>query len=74
MVAFGTVKEGDVLYDVHRERAGNTAMTRLGCWEVKIISVDPKTKTAMASWNGNEARRYYEHDLKRLRRSRPKDK
>jgi len=65
-VAFSKLKPGLVLLDIHRERMGNTKMQRLGCWHVRVISVDDKARTALCSWNGNPARLYRERDLRRL--------
>lgn len=73
MVAPNTVKAGDTLYDVHRERMGNTRMSRLGCWPVFIVEVYPDG-SALARWNGNAPRKYCPMQLKRLRRSKPKAK
>ena len=72
MVAFSTIKVGDVLFDCHMTKMGNTNANRLGCWDVKILSIDPETRVAMASWNGNAPRRYSERQIKPLRRSKPK--
>lgn len=71
MVAFATIKPGDVLYDVHRTKMGNTTRSRLGCWPVKVVEIDIEKRSAMCSWNGNPPTRYYERQLDRLRRSRP---
>jgi hypothetical protein len=70
MVAFSTVKPGDVLWDCHRTRMGNTTMSKMGAWTVKIISVDPEKRTAVASWNGNRPTIYHERHIKALRRTR----
>ena len=65
-VAFSKLKPGLVLLDIHRERMGNTRMQRLGCWNVRVISVDDTARTALCSWNGNPARLYRERDFKKL--------
>jgi hypothetical protein len=72
MAAFDKIKPGDVLYDVHRQRMGNTTMARLGCWSVRVIEVNREERTALCSWNGNPPSTYREHSIKRLRRSKPK--
>lgn len=74
MVSFDKIKVGDVLYDVHRTTMGNTKMSRLGWWEVRVFSIDAKNRTAVVSWNGNPQRMYNERSIKRLRRSKPKEK
>jgi hypothetical protein len=70
MVAFSTIKQGDELWDCHRHKMGNTTMTQMGAWRVKIISVDESARTVMASWNGNRPEVYSEYRLQRLRRTR----
>ncbi len=40
MASFDRIKPGDVLYDVHRTKMGNTTMSRLDCWEVRVVSVE----------------------------------
>lgn len=74
MVAFNKVNDGDVLYDCHRMRMGNTTMSRMGTWIVNVIKVDRDKRTALVSWNGNRPQTYCERDIERLRRSRPKER
>jgi hypothetical protein len=74
MPKFDTVKPGDVLYDVHRARMGNTTMSRLDYWAVYVESVDYDNYTAMCKWNGNPAQMYCKRRIERLRRSKPKAK
>jgi hypothetical protein len=66
------VKPGDVLYDVHSERMGNTTMRRLGWWRVYIVSVAEDGRSVMARWNGNPEKKYYRQDVARWRLSIPK--
>lgn len=68
---FEKIKPGMILFDVHSHRRGNTTMTTMGCWEVFIESVDVEKRTAMARWNGNPARKYFERDLNSLREKKP---
>lgn len=77
MVAFSALKPGDVLYDVKRQKMGNTTMSRTVVYEVRVIDVsvdlaDPFKTYAMVSWNGNAPRKYRPCDFERLRRSKPK--
>lgn len=74
MASFDRIKVGDVLYDVHREKMGNTNMTRLGCWEVRVVEIDTEKRQALCSWNHNPPRWYTERGLSKLRRSKPKVK
>jgi hypothetical protein len=52
------VKVGDILHDVHTERMGNTTMRREGHWTARVTEVAEDGSWAMASWNGNPAKRY----------------
>ena len=72
MPKFHTVKAGDILYDVHRERMGNTTMSRLGCWTVEVIDIDHEEGRATVRWNGNRPQTYFVRQIERLRRSIPK--
>jgi len=71
VASFDRIKPGDVLYDVHRQRMGNTTMSRLACFTVEVVSVDRVGRTAECRWNSNPPRTYFEHSIKRLRRSKP---
>lgn len=59
MIKIESLKAGDVLYDVHSERSGNTTMRREGVWECFVRAVDPAGKWVEISWNGNPARRFH---------------
>ena len=70
-IKFDKITPGMVLFDIHRERASNTMMTRLGCWEVRVISVDAERRTARVSWNGNREETWYAVRLQRLFAKKP---
>ena len=70
-IKFEKITPGMTLFDIHRERAGNTTMTRLGCWEVKVRSVDAEKRTAVVSWNGNREEVWYAQRLQRLYAQKP---
>jgi len=71
-VKYETIRAGDVLYDVHRVKMGNTTMSRLGWWPVYVESICDGG--AMVRWNGNPARFSSKRNLSKLRRSQPKAK
>ena len=58
MIKIQSLKPGDVLYDVHSERAGNTTRRREGVWECYVRAVDPNGQWVEISRNGNPARRF----------------
>lgn len=67
------IKVGDVLYDVHSCRIGNTTIRSVGVWPVRILDLHPETQSATVSWNGNDdrPRRYFRRDLAKLRAKEP---
>ncbi len=71
-IVFDRVKAGDVLYDVHREKMGNTTLSRVGCWPVRVLEVNQAEGWAVVSWNGNAAKKWWRSRVERLRRSPPK--
>jgi hypothetical protein len=67
-ISWNKITTGDVLLDIHRYRMGNTRMTKLGCWSVKIVSMNSVTETAMCSWNGNPPTMWTRRRLEKLYR------
>jgi len=70
-VKYETIKAGDVLWDVHKYRMGNTTMRAWGSWEVKVEKLTPYG--AICSWNGNASEQWSKRRLAKLRRSPRKD-
>lgn len=66
MASIEKIKPGQVLHDYHKVTMGNTTMRQTAHYTVKVIEVDLEHRRALCSWNGNEARWYSEHDLKRF--------
>jgi hypothetical protein len=73
-IKFELVKVGDVLYDRHRTTMGNTKITRLGEWEVRVIEIDHKNRRALISWNSNPSRWVTARHVERLFRSSMRSK
>jgi len=65
-ISFDKLVPGMRLHDVHSYRMGNTTMSALGCWPVRVISVDSVNRRAMVSWNGNPPESWGERRLRRL--------
>ena len=61
------IQPGQILYDYHSVRAGNTTIRKEGHWFVEVIEVDLKNRKALCSWNGNPAKWYYEKGIKALK-------
>ena len=69
---FEKIKPGMLVYDVGRQRLGNTTLSTVVVWSVKIISVDAEKRTVEASWNYNPAHTYSDRDYKKWRAVAPK--
>ena len=65
-IKFEKITPGMQLLDIHRERAGHTTMTRVGCWHVDVVSVDAERRTAVVRWNGNREEVWSAGRLSRL--------
>lgn len=55
-VSFETIKSGDILYDCHRHKLGNTTMSVMGVWHVYIREINLEKREVLTSWNGNPAK------------------
>jgi len=65
------LKPGSTVYDVGRQKMGNTTMTTVTVWPVQIIEIDEATNSVIASWNGNPRRRYRETEWSKWRLQKP---
>lgn len=65
------MKPGMTVYDVHRHKMGNTTMSTVGVWPVKIVSVDMENRAVTASWNWNAPRVYFEREATKWRERKP---
>ncbi len=71
MATIRNLKEGQILWDKHRYKMGNTNVRTWGVWRVRVIEIDPNHQFIVASWNGNEAKRMYEYQVKKLKVKEP---
>lgn len=69
-IKFERVKEGDVLWDYHSERAGNTTMRRWGNWPVKVVKLEERhgLPGAVVKWNYNREEWWGARRISKLRR------
>jgi hypothetical protein len=68
---FGHLEPGLTVYDVGRQKMGNTTLSTVAVWHVTIVSVDADSQSVMASWNGNPAKRFYKYAWSKWRLKRP---
>lgn len=71
MATISKIKAGQVLYDKHKYKMGNTTMKAWGVWPVFVKEVDPDGKFIIASWNGNKPRKMFEKEVSKLRVKEP---
>jgi hypothetical protein len=65
------IKEGMTLYDVHKSKMGNTRRSSYGTYPVRVIKLDPTTRSATVSWNNNPPTVYNEQKLSKLKQEKP---
>lgn len=65
------MQPGQVVYDVHSHKMGNTTINTVGVWSVKIISINLEKQTVQASWNSNAERTYYHNSWSKWRGKKP---
>lgn len=58
MASISNLQVGQILYDVHRTKCGNTTFTREAVFPVKVISIADDQRSIVASWNSNQPRKY----------------
>jgi hypothetical protein len=71
MATISKIKVGQILYDKHKYRMGNTTIMTYGLWKVYVKEVDPNGKFIIASWNGNKPTIMYEYQVKKLKVKEP---
>lgn len=71
-IKYEMIQPGMTLYQKKRQKAGNTTISYDAVFSVRIVSVDPATRTAVASWNSNPAKKWYERELRKLYANPPK--
>jgi hypothetical protein len=67
MICFDRVKVGDILYDCHKQRMGNTTMRAMATFKVAVL--EKHEDHCMVSWNYNRPERYDRRRIESLRRT-----
>lgn len=68
---FEKLQPGMTVYDVGRHKMGNTTLTTVSVWSVRIISVDAEKRSVVASWNSNAPRTFYENATSKWKAQKP---
>lgn len=74
MATITKLTEGQVLYQVKRQKMGNTTASRGALYTVRVVSIDPDGQFIMGSWNNNPARKYRLGDIAKLKVNKPEPK
>ncbi len=68
---FEKLKPGMTLYDVVRHKMGNTTLTTVAVFAVRVLEVDAERRRVVASWNSNAPRTFYAHNVAKWREKPP---
>ena len=68
---YNSLIQGGTYYTVTRHKMGNTTISTVSVHAVIVISLDSVRETVIASWNGNTPQKYYEHQYKKWRKTKP---
>lgn len=60
-----------MVYDVQRQRMGNTSMRTTSVFRVHIREIDPEGNWVVASWNGNAYRKFYKGSVAKWKENKP---
>ena len=72
MAKIPKLEVGQILYDKHKYKMGNTTMRAWGLWTVKVLEIDPEHRFIVASWNGNKPEKMYQQRVGKLKVKKPK--
>ena len=68
---FEKIKPGMRVYDVGRQKMGNTNVSTIAVWPVYIVSVDEEKRSVVARWNGNSERTFRESTYSKWKDKEP---
>ncbi len=74
MATIEKLKVGQTLYELRRQKMGNTNVSRKACFDVYVREIAEDKRSVMASWNGNPPRRYNAREVAKLRVKKPEKK
>ena len=50
---------GQIVYEISKGKMGNTTVSTVRIYDVKIVSIDLENGVVIAKWNCNPERKYY---------------
>ena len=71
IMKFEKLKPGMLVYDVQRRKMGNTTISTVCVWPVRIVSVDADGKKVVVSWNGNPEETFSLRSAEKWREKHP---
>lgn len=71
MATISKLNVGQVIYDKHKYKMGNTTIRTWGLWTVKVLEIDTEFRWIKASWNGNQAKTYYQTQVSKWKVKKP---
>ena len=71
-MTFDKLKPGTVVWDVQRRKMGNTTISTVCVYAVRVYDSDPEKQTVMASWNSNPIEKFHKGTWSKWRLKEPK--
>ena len=68
---FEKLAVGMTVYDVGKTQMGNTTIKTVSVWPVRIVSIDEKARSVVASWNFNKPQTFYRRSIEKWREKEP---
>jgi len=62
---------GQIVYEISKGKMGNTTVSTVRIYDVKIVSIDLENGVVIAKWNCNPERKYYSRSWNKWRDSKP---
>lgn len=66
-----SLKPRQVVYDVRRQKMGNTTISTVVVFQVVIKEVDPEQRFVIALWNNNPPNKCYRASVSRWKAKKP---
>jgi hypothetical protein len=71
------LQPGQTVWNVQRQKMGNTTISTVAIFPVRIVEVHPREEGSMhseyvlASWNGNRPERFYSRTIRSWKKTKP---
>lgn len=68
------LKPDQIVWEIRRQKMGNTKMTRNVLYSIRIINVDRENRSVLMSWNGNTPQWVNERTVSKWKLTKPEPK